>query len=172
MTSYDASNAECLVFTFKEGLLSPVAHDLRLRVARFSVTVDEAAGRVSASFDAASLVVDAPMKDGVENPSALSAADRDKIAAQIRDEVLASRKYPEVGFRSSSLSPRSDGGYDFAGVLSLHGAQRELTGSTQRVGGRQVLELSLHQPDFGIAPFRAMLGTLKIQADVRVRLTL
>jgi polyisoprenoid-binding protein YceI len=161
-----------LVFTFKEGLLSPVAHDLRLKVTRFSVNVDEARTSVTASFDAASLVVDTPMKDGAENPSALTSSDKQKIAEQIRDEVLHARQYPEIGFRSRSLSLRADGGYDVQGELSLHGAQRSLSGSTQHVAGRQVLELTLHQADFGITPFRAMLGALKIQADVRVRLVL
>lgn len=172
MPSYDQNNAECLVFTFKEGLLSPVAHDLRLRVTRFNVTVDDARAQVSATFDASSLAVDTPMKDGVENPSALSAADKQKVAGQIRDEVLESDKYPLVSFESRSLSLRGDGGYDFAGELSLHGVKRPLSGVTQLQGGRQVLELTLHQPDFRIAPYKAMLGTLKIQSDVRLRLTL
>ncbi|HVY26379.1 MAG TPA: YceI family protein [Polyangiaceae bacterium] len=172
MPSYDATSAECFIFTFKEGLLSPVAHDLRLKVTRFSLQVDDARTMVSATFDAASLIVDTPMKDGAENPGALSAADKDKIAAQIRDEVLHARKYPEVAFRSRSLSQRPDGGYDFAGDLTLHGTTLPLNGCTRLNDRRQIVELSLHQPDFGITPYKAMLGTLKIQPTVRVLLTL
>lgn len=172
MPSFDASQAQCFVFTFKEGLLSPVAHDLRLKVTRFSVQVDEAKSVVTATFDAASLVVDTPMKDGAENPSALSAADKHKIAVQIRDDVLHTRQHPEVTFRSRALTARADGGYDFSGDLTLHGTTRPLSGSTHVSSGRQIVELSLHQPDFGITPFKAMLGTLKIQATVRVVLTL
>jgi polyisoprenoid-binding protein YceI len=112
------------------------------------------------------------MKDGAENPSALSAADKDKIAGQIRDDVLHTSKYPEVTFRSRSLRQRSDGGYDFSGDLTLHGTTRTVSGSTRLNDRRQVVELSLHQPDFGITPYRAMLGTLKIQPTVRVVLTL
>lgn len=172
MLSYDASQAQCFVYTFKEGLLSSVAHDLRLKVTRFTLQVDEGKAMASATFDAASLVVDTPMKDGAENPGALSPADKDKIAAQIRDEVLHARRHPEVTFRSSSLTPRADGGYDFDGELSLHGTTRALSGHTRLEAGRQTLELSLHQPDFGIVPFKAMLGTLKIQPTVRIVLTL
>jgi polyisoprenoid-binding protein YceI len=172
MLGFDSHNAQCFVFTFKEGLLSPVAHDLRLKVTRFSVQLDDAKTVVNATFDAASLVVDTPMKDGAENPSALSVADKDKIAGQIRDDVLHSSKYPEVTFRSRSLVQRSDGGYDFSGDLTLHGTTRALSGSTRLLDGRQTLELSLHQPDFGITPYKAMLGTLKIQPTVRVLLKL
>lgn len=170
MTRYDARNARCHVFTFKEGLLSPVAHDLRLVVGSFSIDVDEAEGTVLAEFDTRSLSVDTPMKDGAENPSALSAADRAKIAGQIRDEVLHSGKYPEASFRSRSLTRRPDGGFDIAGELTLHGQRRAIQAQTQLIDGRQQLDLVLHQPDFGITPFKAMLGTLKIQPDVRIRI--
>jgi polyisoprenoid-binding protein YceI len=171
MPSYDANNAECVVFTFKEGLLSPVAHDLRLRISRFSIEIDAANSVLVARFDTSSLSVDTPMKDGVENPSALSAADRAKIAGQIREEVLHSAQHPEAKFRSTAVIARADGGYDIQGELSLHGVSKSLAAQTRVVAGRQQLELTLHQPDFGITPYRAMLGTLKIRADVLVRVT-
>ena len=172
MARYDASSAECWVFTFKEGLLSPVAHDLRLRVGSFWVEVAEGAGSVEASFDTSSLSVDTPMKDGAPNPSALSAADKLKIAGQIRDDVLHSARHPAVRFRSSSVTARADGGYDLMGELTLHGVTKPLVARTASVAGRQQLELTLHQPDFGITPYRAMLGALKIRPDVQIRLTL
>jgi polyisoprenoid-binding protein YceI len=171
MPSYDANNAECVVFTFKEGLLSPVAHDLRLRISRFSIEIDAANSVLVARFDTSSLSVDTPMKDGVENPSALSAADRAKIAGQIREDVLHSAQHPEAKFRSTAVIARADGGYDIQGELSLHGVSKSLAAQTRVVAGRQQLELTLHQPDFGITPYRAMLGTLKIRANVLVRVT-
>ena len=172
MPSYDSTSAECLVFTFKEGLLSPVAHDLRLKVTRFSIEVDAASRSVVARFDTSSLVVDCPMKDGAENPSALSASDKQKISGQIRDDVLHAAEHPEAMFRSSAVTARGDGGYDLEGELTLHGVTKALGACRTRVvAGRQQLELRLHQPDFGITPYRAMLGTLKIQADVTIRVT-
>jgi hypothetical protein len=167
MKRYDQDNAACWVFTFKEGLLSPVAHDLKLRVTRFWIELDE---QIEARFDAGSLVVETPMKDGRENPSALSDADKLKIAGQIRSDVLHSQRYPEITFRSSSWVERADGGYDVQGALSLHGETRSITARSSLQGGRQNLSYQLMQPDFGIAPFRALLGTLKIRADVRVEI--
>ncbi len=166
MTTYDATSADCFVLTFKEGLLSPVAHDLRLRITRFEIEVADA---LTATFDASSLVVDMPMKDGRENPSALSPADKAKIAGQIRDDVLHAARYPRATFRSRALTLRTDGGYDVQGELTLHGVTQPLDVQTQLVEGRQRLELTLHQPAYGIAPYRAMLGTLKIRPDVVVR---
>lgn len=167
MTRYDQNSARCAVFTFKEGLLSPVAHDLRLLVQRFTI---EIATSIVARFDATSLIVDTAMKDGRDNPSALSDADKAKIAGQIRDDVLHSRRYPEISFHSREQRSRSDGGYDLSGELTLHGVTRPLECQTTLSDGRQRVSLTLHQPDFGIAPYRAMLGTLKIQPDVRIEL--
>jgi hypothetical protein len=164
---FDQASATCRVYTFKEGLLSPVAHDLRLRVTRFEIEVGE---QIAARFDASSLVVETSMKDGRENPSALSEADKHKIASQIQGDVLHSSRYPEITFRSSSLAERSDGGFDLTGSLTLHGVTRSIVARTTASEGRQRLELELHQPDFGIRPFRALMGTLKIRADVRIEL--
>lgn len=171
MPKYDSSQAQCFVFTFKEGLLAPMAHDLRISITSFSIEVDEAKSSVIASFDTSSLRVDTPMKDGAENPSALSAADKEKIAGQIREDVLHSGKHPTATFRSSAVSQRADGGYDLTGELTLHGVTRPIQAQSQLVGGKQQVELTLNQPDFGITPYKAMLGTLKIQPDVKVRIT-
>lgn len=169
MTTYDQSNAECFVFTFKDGLLSPLAHDLRIKVTRFSLQVDDAAGSLSATFDTSSLRVDTPMKDGKENPSALNDSDKEKIAGQIRDDVLHSSKHPEARFQSRSVQKQADGGYAIEGDLTLHGTTKAISARTSPSGGKQQLELTLHQPDFGITPFKAMMGTLKIQPDVKIR---
>jgi hypothetical protein len=172
MTRYDANNADCFVFTFKDGLLSPIAHDLRLRVGRFSLEVDETTSAIVARFDPSSLSVDVPMKDGAENPTALSTADKQKIADQIREDVLHSTRYSQIEFRGRVSRARADGGHDLEGELSLHGVTKPIFAQTRLAGGRQQLELTLHQPDFGIVPYRAMLGTLKIRPDVTVRVTL
>jgi hypothetical protein len=168
MTHYDETNARCCVLTFKDGLLSPIAHDLRLVVTRFSIDVDAV---IVATFDTRSLIVDQPLKDGRDNPGALSDADKLKIAGQIRDDVLHSTRYPEASFRSRTHQLREDGGYDLSGELSLHGVTKPIQARTRLVDGQQQLAFTLHQPDFGIVPYRAMLGTLKIQPDVQIQIT-
>jgi len=75
-------------------------------------------------------------------------------------------------FSSSSLTPRPDGGYSIAGELSLHGVTQSIRTETRAEGGRQVATIELHQPAYGITPFKAMMGTLKVKADVIVRLSI
>jgi polyisoprenoid-binding protein YceI len=169
MPKYDQSQAECLVFTFKEGLLSKVAHDLKIRVTRFNA--DVTSDSVRAEFDLRSLRVVEAMKEGNENPGALSDADKAKIAEQISNEVLHAGQHPTAVFSSRSITSRADGGYSIAGELSLHGVTQPIRAETRSEGGRQVASIELHQPTYGITPFKAMMGTLKVKADVIVRLS-
>jgi hypothetical protein len=68
------------------------------------------------------------------------------------------------------VTPAGDG-FAIAGTLSLHGRQKRVAGTAVRTGGKLCLELTLHQPDFGIKPYSAMLGTLKVKPDVRLKIT-
>lgn len=169
MPKYDETTASALVFTYKEGLLSKVAHDLKLSVTRFSVDVDESVPRVVAEFDPRSLAVLATVHEGQEDPGGLSDADKQKIAVQIQKEVLEAERYERIAFTSRTMQRRPDGGYSITGDLNLHGAARAVEIETRLEGGAQVAEVELNQPDYGIVPYKAMLGTLKVKPQVRVR---
>jgi len=170
MITLDADRAECLVFTYKEGLLSPMAHDLKLRVTRLTIELDDA--ELHARFDAASLRVVCAIKGGREAPGALSQRDRASIEDNISSDVLHSRKYPEILFDSTSLSLK-EGRAEVRGTLTLHGRSRELVlSATRGDDGRYHAETRLNQPDFGIKPFTAMLGAMKIRPEVLIRLSL
>jgi polyisoprenoid-binding protein YceI len=172
MPEYDSTTAQCLVFTFKDGLLSKIAHDLKLRATRWSLHVDPAAPSVKAEIDPASLRVESAIQGGSENPGALSDADKQKIAEQIRSEVLHVSHHPRITFSSTSAVPGPDGGYRLRGILHLHGQERPIELDTRIEGDRHVAEIELHQPDYGIVPFKAMMGTLKIKPVVRVRISI
>jgi polyisoprenoid-binding protein YceI len=171
MLRIDAASAECLVFTFKEGLLSPIAHDLKIRVSRFTLDIDPASRAIDARFDARSLEVVCARQDGRDRPGALSDADRRKIEATIAADVLAAARYPEVRFESTSVEPEGDG-YRVQGRLTLHGVTRGISFTTQATAEQHVAEVTLNQPDFSIKPYRAMLGALRLRADVTVRVAL
>lgn len=170
MPEHDQADAECLVFTFKDGLLSKIAHDLKLRVARWSIRIDDDTRAVEATFDTRSLELVCVRKDGRDAPGTLGRGDRRKIEAQIVDDVLHSRRHPEARFTSTEVEPQGDG-FRIVGLLDLHGYQRELRATSRLEDGQQVVEVRLHQPDFGIKPFSAAFGTLKVQPTVTVRVS-
>lgn len=171
MATLDQDTATCSVFTYKEGLLSPVAHDLKLRVGRWSMEIDRGQGglTVAAAFDASSLTVEGVMKDGRVQAGVLSTRDTDKIAHNIRDEVLSARRHPSIGFRGTATPDGSQG--RVTGDVTICGKTRPVTCRTKKVTGSEavwVIEVTIHQPDFGIKPYSAMLGALKIKPDVVV----
>jgi polyisoprenoid-binding protein YceI len=170
MPTYDATTATCHVFTFKEGVLSAVAHDLRIRVERFTIEIDEAAGTIVARISASSPRVDCAMKEGREAFDALSDRNKREIEGNIVDEVLHAKRHPEIVFRSTAITGDGDERH-IEGTLSLHGTDRPLRVTARRQAGRFTAEVELHQPDFGIKPYSAMLGTLKVRPVVRVRVS-
>ena len=170
MASFDAGNAECFVFTYKEGMLSALAHDLKHRVTAFSVNVDGGSRAIEATFDASSLVVESVMKDGVPTSSILKESHRAEIQRNVVKDVLHAKRYPEIRFRSTRVEP-AENGYTIVGLLSLHGVDREIEAHARRQGGRLVAEVEICQPDFGIKPYRAMMGTLKIKPILKVFLS-
>ena len=97
------------VYSFKEGLLSKLAHDLRLTVSRFEVTVrgTEVTGR----FEVGSLRIDGAMKDGRLDKSELGESDRHKIRDNLLNDVLRARDHPEVRFsgRTTAREPPPTG---------------------------------------------------------------
>ena len=167
MTTYDASNSEIFVYSFKDGLLSKIAHDLKIQASSFSIEMDTEANTLNASVDALSLKVLCCMKRGVPAPNTLSASDKKKIEVNLLKNVLNTKRFPKISFVSSSIQPESDG-FSIQGELSLHGRTRSVRVRATRQGHLLVAELTLHQPDYGIKPFKAMMGTLKVKPDVKV----
>lgn len=165
--SFDASTAECLVFTYKAGLLAGVAHDLKLRVERFEIALDDQG--IRARFDASSLRLACARAGGTDDPRALSDRDRREIEATIARDVLDARSHPAIEFRSKPIAPSVDP--EIEGTLRIRGRERPLVVRPQRDGDRAVIETTLDQTDFGIRPYTAMLGALRLRPEVRVRVT-
>lgn len=160
MARYDASSAEILVFTFKEGLLSAVAHDLKLKATKFTLDVEGDTARLD--LDAGSLKVASPMKDGQENPSAIPQLLWGEIEKNMNADVLEVKRHPRIEFVTTRVTDT-----EVVGRLTLHGQSHELRGTRS---GR-VVEFRFEQRRFGIKPFSAMLGSLKVKDEVRVRVT-
>lgn len=171
MPSFDAKSADCRVFTFKEGLLSAVAHDLELRVNDFMVELADDRSSVTADFDMRSIRVVDAIVDGRHSPGTLSAKDKAKIESNITSEVIDAKRHPEARFESTEIRPL-DSGWEIRGRLELAGRKREITVPVYREAGEAIGEVTLHQPDWGIKPYSAMFGTLKIRPEIKIRISL
>lgn len=161
MARYDASSAEILVFTYKEGLLSAVAHDLKLKATRFTLEAEGTTAQLE--LDAASLRVVCAMKDGAESPSSIPPSKYAEIEKNAFTDVLQVSRYPSIKFSATKVSET-----EVVGQLTLHGQTHEVRG--KRSG--DTAEFRLDQRTFGIKPYSAMLGALKVKPEILVKVKL
>ena len=155
------------VFTFKEGLLSRVAHDLRLTLHRFEIAVD---GRhVSGRFWPESLSVDGAIGTrGALDTSTPKPKDRREIHGNITDRILQTQRFPEVRFEGL----RSGAGWALRGDLHMRGHSIPISIDAQVTDGILSGDVELTPSRWGIAPFKALLGAIRLQDRVRIRFKL
>lgn len=155
------------VHTYKEGLLARLAHDLRLTVQRFEVQLAD--GSVNATLDATSLRVDGAMRRGELAPDVLSESDRTTIERTLASEVLHSATHPQITFQGTLTEDR--GRVVARGSLRLNGRDQSVELPVS-LGERASIELEIVPSRWGIPPYRAMAGALKVQDRVRVTIEL
>jgi len=156
-------NATLSVHTKRGGAAAKAGHDLELHVTSWEATLDLDAGTAELSADGSSLRVER----GTGGMMELGDEDRDNIHKTIDDEVLEKRN---ITFRSSSLV-EDDGRYRVEGELTLAGRTQPL-GFDVLVSddGRITAAATVTQTRWGMKPFSALFGTLKVLDDVEVQL--
>jgi hypothetical protein len=162
------------VYTFKEGLLARLAHDLRLTLHDWEVHLE--GGRVTARFEPASARVDGVARAGGVDRGGLSDADRRSIEHTLVHEIL------------SPGAVRFEGGVDIAdaaveGWLTLPAcpgarpprsqpARRPLRVPFVRGPSGIAVDLELVPSRFGVPPYRALGGAIRLADRWRVVFTL
>ncbi len=171
----NANSGNLYVYTFKEGLLSKLAHDLLIDITDFKVYVDVPdagfeSGRLELEIQAGSLKVICALKDG-ERTENLKEKDMADIEKDMGGKVLHPDKYPTVNFLSKSIQGK-EGGYKIGGDLSLHGVTKSIDFDIDTNGAKLEGMITLLQKDYGIKPFKAMMGALKIKNEINIGLDL
>ena len=108
------------------------------------------------------------MKDGQQNYDALKEKDKADIEEATFKDVLHPSKDPAINFRSTDIQEKG-GTYHVKGALTLHGVTRPVeihakTTTRKDLKGRDTIS----QKDFGIKPYKALLGTLKVKNEVDI----
>ncbi|MCF6159571.1 MAG: YceI family protein [wastewater metagenome] len=169
-----AQSGKLYIYTFKEGMLSAVAHDLLIDATQFTINVNipstssEPAGS-EAEIKADSLKVICAMKDGQRQPNTLKQKDLADIEETMFKDVLHPAKYPVITFRSTNIMQEKEGTYRVKGELTLHGVTRPVEFNANTTTGKDLKgKVTIAQKDFGIKPYKALLGTLKVKNEVDI----
>jgi polyisoprenoid-binding protein YceI len=167
----DAKTSRLTVETETVGLASMFGHDHKFDARDFGGRITLVPGRP----ESAALALDV-RGEGLILVEDVSDDTHREISAALRDVVLETGKYPEIAFRSRSISAtrNDDGSFDvrLTGELALHGVKRKVTVPahvTMAPGGlRATGALELRQSDFRIKPFTFAKATVKVRDTVAI----
>ncbi len=168
-----AGESSFWVFVAKAGLFSAFAHDHEIGVKSFTSKITVPESGVSGGF----LELDINAQSLAVLDKKPSEEDKKKIYNSMHEEVLESAKHPKITFKSVSVNNlKQTGGesYTFTlnGDLTLHGVTKRiavpvsLTINEQQL--RAVGKYTLKQTDYGIKPYSAAGGTIKVKNDLVV----
>ena len=173
---FGADTGRLLIRTYRTGLGSRAGHDLTIEVADWQGTAtvgpDAAASSVALRIDANSFEI----REGHGGIKPLTDADRANIRKTIRD-LLDTARYPSITFESTGLR---GAGPDLSaeGELTIRAAAHPVgaRGSIDESSGKPQLRATAQvvQSEWGIKPYSAFLGALKLRdtVDVDVDVTL
>jgi len=154
------------VKTGRQGMAKKVGHDLTLQAANWKATLtvddDPSRSEVSGTIEPRSLEVTAA------TGGAKPVADKDK--KDIKKNITGLLGNGTITFTSTSVEVK-DSSVKADGDLSIAGQSRPVTlDLTATPDGRLAGSMTVVQSEFGIKPFSAMMGALKVKDEVEVNL--
>jgi polyisoprenoid-binding protein YceI len=153
--------------TGRTGAAAKAGHDLLIHVTSWAATLeiggDPAATSIALDVDATSLRV----REGTGGMKALTEDDRADIEKTIDDKILERR---EIGFRSTRVEAAAGGsGVRVEGDLTLAGTTRPIAFDLAAGEGRGLsATVVVTQSNWGITPYSALFGALKVADEVEV----
>ena len=163
--SIGPQDGKVLVNVYKDGVAAKMGHDLTLEATSWSGTADINPDDPSSS----SLQVTIPISsleviEGKGGAKALSEGDK----RDIKKNIAKSLGSGEISFQSDSVS-----GSSVKGNLTIGGKSGPVTLNLNvDDSGHATATTSFKQTDFGIKPFSAMMGALKVKDSVDVSVDL
>jgi polyisoprenoid-binding protein YceI len=168
----DTDSGRILLTTLRDGLAAQAGHDLTIEPASWSgdleVGADQEPVSLEVRVDMGSLIV----RDGSGGLKPLTERDKQDIAATAR-KVLAAHRHRDATFSATAFRPAAPGSTSgvIDGTLTLAGRSRPLRLDVRQAGpGNYVATALVTQSDFGIRPYSAFLGSLKVRDAVGVQI--
>jgi polyisoprenoid-binding protein YceI len=164
---FGPENATLSVRTGRTGAAAKAGHDLVLHVTAWHATLEVGSGPAGSSLvldaDATSMRV----REGTGGMQALDDDDKANIEQTIDDEVL---KGLPIGFASTSVEMRGDDGrLDVSGNLTLFGTTHPIAFDVaDDADGVLRGTAVVRQSDWGMKPYSALFGALKVADEVEV----
>ncbi len=153
--------------TYREGMASKAGHDLVFDVAQWDATLvvaeDGGASTLELNADPRSLQV----REGVGGMKPLTDKDRADIRKNIDEKVLGGQA---ITFRSSAVELDGEGSrLSVQGELTMAGSAAPVSAELAvEPGGQVAATVALTQSDWGIKPYKGLMGALKVRDSLEV----
>ena len=160
-----------IVRTARDGMAATAGHDLTIEVARWSGELTVSAngdGPAPAGLGLRIELGSLTVVRGTGGVKPLTDRDRREIAVTAR-KVLGTDRNPEAVFTADRFQPDSADGWLVSGSLTVNGQTRPQRLQVTRAGdSRFRATATIVQSQFGIRPYRAFLGALKVSDPVAI----
>jgi polyisoprenoid-binding protein YceI len=164
--SLGPGNGSLQVRTYREGVAAKAGHDLIIEVTRWDATVtvadDPGGWSIELNADPRSLEI----REGLRGVKPLTDKDRAEIRKNIDEKILGGSP---IQFRSSGVRADGGAGLTVDGELTMAGSTRPVTAQLSvEDGGAISGTIPVTQSQWGIKPYRGLMGALKVRDDVEV----
>lgn len=167
----DAPQSNFMVRAFSGGLLWFKGHDHLIRARDFLGEAQLTPGAINP----ASLHITVRAASLEETRDIFTPQQKQIINKELRDIVLEPDKYPEIVFKSTSVTGKSIGANQYElkilGDLTLHGVTRQITiPTTVKVTGndlRAIGEFNIERSDFSVKATSAVHGMIRVRDKLK-----
>jgi polyisoprenoid-binding protein YceI len=166
---FGPENGTLLLRTRRTGVASRMGHDLTIELTAWSAEVeipdptDPANGRIEATVDLSRLTV----REGTGGAVPLTDRDRREIEGNAR-RILQVDRYPTATFEADRITTTATEAM-VSGTLALRGTEAPVVLNVRQVSpDRLHADATVSQTAFGIKPYSAFLGALKLHDGVSV----
>lgn len=170
--TFGPDSGRLFICTARSGFGAKAGHDLTIGVTRWRGEatvdpVDPANCSVTAEVDAESLEV----QKGTGGVKPLTSSDREEIERIVREKIMLTERHPTITFRSSRVEGTAES-FRVEGDLTMVGVTRPVTVEGSWAEGRVRGSAVIVQSRWGIRPYSAFFGALKVSDEVEVRFDL
>jgi polyisoprenoid-binding protein YceI len=158
-------NGRLLVKTSRTGLGRRAGHDLTIEVTQWAATaiVDEGGSSVTVTVDVDSFAV----REGAGGVKPLTDGDRADIKETVQRQILDTARYPKITFRSTGVAGTPES-FTIEGELTIRDVTRPVTVRGAADGDQVRGGATVVQSQFGIKPYTAFFGALKLADEVEI----
>jgi polyisoprenoid-binding protein YceI len=167
--AFGPQDGQLLLKVFREGVASKMGHDLTIEVKDWSAKADVNPDDMSqTSIEATAQVPSFSVLEGTGGAKPLSRGDKADIKKNIDEKIL--KGSPGINFRTTGTPDGNGTRFTVTGELTVNGATRRTTVNVDLNGDKARVTFKVVQSEFGIKPFKAFMGALKVRDDVDVEL--